>query len=84
MARCLLQLAAQQGCPEASFALADLLLSDPELFASRDASGHRVQALRPVRISGVTLQDGMPDLWCCGQYAETPEVVNRRAVYRKV
>eukprot|EP00802_Teleaulax_amphioxeia_P023954 Tamp_24597.p1 GENE.Tamp_24597~~Tamp_24597.p1 ORF type:complete len:268 (+),score=42.78 Tamp_24597:111-914(+) len=83
MARCFLQLAAQQGCPEASFALAEVLLSDPELFMSRDAARDRVPG-PSVRVSGVTLKDGMPDTWCCGQYVESALIVNRRAVYRKV
>ena len=44
-------------CPEASFALAEVLLSDPELFMSRDAARDRVPG-PSVRVSGVTLKDG--------------------------
>ena len=79
-ARCLFQLAAQQGCPDGAFALADLLLSDPERF-SCVAGG---SGLGKVQVSGVTMKDGLADTWCCGQYIESAQVVNRRAVYRKV
>ena len=82
-AKCLFQLAAQQGCPQAAFALADLLLSYPEEWVMTGEVGLR-NGEGAVQVSGVRLKDGMPDTWCCGEYAPTAQMVNGRSVYRKV
>jgi len=81
-AKVLFELAAQQGYADGAYALADLLLSFPERWGTTGEVGGR-GGEGGVRVSGVTLKDGMPDTWTCGEYLPSPQMVNGRWVYRK-